>query len=39
VAIVSYYGTTTRATGGTITNDGVRTYHTFTAPGTFAWTG
>ena len=38
VVIVAYLGTTTKATGGTITNDGTYTYHTFTSSGTFTWT-
>jgi hypothetical protein len=36
--IVAYLGTTTKATGGTITDDGTYTYHTFTSSGTFTWT-
>jgi hypothetical protein len=37
--VIRYAGTTTRATGGTITNDGTYTYHTFTSAGTFTVTG
>ena len=37
--VIRYSGTTTRATGGTITNDGTFTYHTFTSAGTFTVTG
>jgi hypothetical protein len=34
--VVRYLGTTVRASGGTITNDGTFTYHTFTSSGTFS---
>lgn len=37
--VVSYPGTTSRATGGTITHIGGRTQHTFTASGTFTVLG
>jgi hypothetical protein len=39
VVIFAYEGTVTKATGGTITDDGVYTYHTFTSPGSFVFTG
>jgi hypothetical protein len=35
---IAYQGVTTLATGGTITNDGTYTYHTFTSSGTFTVT-
>lgn len=35
VVVFAYLGTTVLASGGTITNDGTYTYHTFTSPGTF----
>lgn len=38
IAIIRYFGTTTRATGGTITTSGQYTVHTFTADGTFTRT-
>jgi hypothetical protein len=34
--IFKYLGTSAQATGGTITNDGTYTYHTFTSSGTLA---
>jgi hypothetical protein len=34
--VVRYLGTTVRASGGTVTNDGTYTYHTFTSSGTFS---
>ena len=34
--IFKYLGAVTKATGGTITNDGTYTYHTFTSSGTLA---
>jgi hypothetical protein len=37
--VLAYSGTTTRGTGGTITNDGTYTYHTFTSAGTFTFLG
>jgi hypothetical protein len=36
--VIRYLGVTARATGGTITNDGTYTYHTFTTAGTFTVT-
>jgi hypothetical protein len=33
--IIRYLGTTTRGSGGTVTNDGTYTYHTFNSTGTF----
>lgn len=38
IVVVKYLGTVSKATGGTITNDGTYTYHTFTAAGTFTVT-
>ena len=37
--IIRYDVTTPRASGGTITTSGGYTYHTFTASGTFTFTG
>lgn len=37
VVIIKYPGTTALATGGTITNNGTHTFHTFTTSGTFAF--
>ena len=37
--IIRYDVTTPRASGGTITTSGGYTYHTFTASGTFDYTG
>ena len=38
LVIIRYLGTTIKATGGVIVNDGVYTYHTFTTSGTFTKT-
>jgi hypothetical protein len=35
--LVRYKGTTTKGTGGTITNDGKYTYHKFISSGVFTW--
>ena len=39
LVIIKYSGTTTKATGGTITTSGGNTFHTFTSSGTFTYTG